>query len=171
LKKGTVSEARAAVKEKAIELGEFTRDALLTAMEAQMPRPYAAQAADSMFKRDPEVRMIRRDSKRLENGQRVWTRVYQYKSAQMREEWPKSLAEVGAARAIKMRSETAAMTPSGQPAGYYTAPFRAPSETLPYGFPPEFNWDGKRGYVPPSAIAQLQAALRRPMQRSKAVEA
>ena len=164
MKKGTTSPARQAVKDMAMQLGEFTREQLLTAMEPFMDRPFAAQAADSMFRRDPEIKLARRDSRRLENGQRVWMRVYAYKSTDARDEWSKSFAEVGASRAIMQRSQTAAKTASGLPAQYFTAPFRAASEKLPHGFPPHYPWDEKpRFFKTLAPIAQLQATLRRPI--------
>lgn len=100
------------------------------------------------------------------DGKRKRLTVYRYIKDSSRKPGPLAHAKSKTLLDVQPRAARASRTkylvkvaPSGYPDGYFTAPFRAATEDGPAGFPPYFDWDGRRGYVPPAA--QLQTILRR----------
>ena len=161
---------RAKVRAVVKTLGDFKRQDVYDAFPGLDPRTEVGPAFDSLVKvSNPDrcVVCVGKGSKRDDQGGRAFWRVYRYVDLQAEDKFALPIGAVNRGGARNKAHAEAQRTPSGYPARHFTAPFRAPTEDGPDGFPPRFPWDSARGYVPPSAISQLQAILRRPMDRAE----
>ena len=155
---------RAAVRAWAKSAGVFRRQDVYNAFPELDPRTKVDPAFFSLCRAgagDRCVQAVKRVHEKCTDGSRRSVSLFMYVDPTDPTAWPKALSEVanrgGATNRIRAKVQHA---PSGYAPGWFTAPFRAPTEDGEYGFPPRFDWDGKRGYIKPAPISQVQAMLR-----------